>query len=106
MLITEQVSKFLERNRLSRRSTLDVMSDILRITTRPSTKTQILYSANLSYKQLQKYISMLQDFGMISELADKGASDKLVITERGKQFLTDLPTRFGRIAPGQHSIWT
>ncbi len=81
------------------------MADILRIASKPSTKTQILYAANLSYTQLQKYIAMLRDFGMISELVQKEGKDKLVITDRGKQFLTDLPTRFGTVAPGQHSVW-
>ena len=81
------------------------MADILRITTKPSTKTQILYSANLSYTQLQKYILTLREFGMVSELVEKGGNDKLVITARGQQFLTDLPRRFGRIAPGEHSVW-
>jgi predicted transcriptional regulator len=82
------------------------MADILGITTKPSTKTQILYWATLSYTQLQKYLTMLRDFGMISELIQKGGNDKPVITERGKQFLADLPTRFGTIAQGQHSVWT
>ncbi len=82
-----------------------MIADILRITTKPSTKTQILYSANLSYKQLQKYVAMLSEFGLISALVQKEGNDKLVITERGKQFLADLPTRFGTVAPGQHSVW-
>ena len=91
---------------MSRRNTLDVMADILRIATKPSTKTQILYAANLSYTQLQKYMTMLRDFGMVSDVVDKGGNDKFVITERGKQFLLDLPSRYGRIAPGEHSIWS
>ncbi len=82
------------------------MADILRITTKPSTKTQILYAANLSYNQLQRYMTMLRDFGMVSDLGEKGESNKFLITERGRQFLSDIPSRFGRIAPGERSIWT
>ncbi len=82
------------------------MADILRITTKPCTKTQILYAANLSYNQLQRYIAMLRDFGMVSDVVEKGGNDKFVITERGKQFLTELPSRYGRIGPGEHSIWS
>jgi predicted transcriptional regulator len=34
---------------------VDVMADILRVAAHPASKTQILYSANLSYEQAKKY---------------------------------------------------
>jgi predicted transcriptional regulator len=84
---------------------VDVMADILRVASKPSSKTRILYSANLSYEQAKKYCDLLVDMGMLSKLEpeDKGG-EKFQTTTNGKGFLTQM-SRFGRISPGERSVW-
>jgi len=49
-------------------------------------KTQIMYRANVSFSQLQKYLSLLLELGLIKELKRE---DRVTyeITEKGKQLL-------------------
>ncbi len=80
------------------------MADILRIASKPASKTQILYSANLSYAQTTKYLEMLIACEMLARVSH-GKNDKFVTTEAGGAFLSHLSPRFGRISPGENSIW-
>lgn len=89
---------------MSRRTTLDVIADILRIASAPTSKTQLLYSANLSYAQTVKYIELLIELGMLNRITH-GKNEKFVITEAGQAFLSKIQTHFGRISPGERSIW-
>lgn len=95
---------------LSRRTTLDVMADILRIASRPTSRTQILYAANLSYSQTVKYVEMMIACGMLSKVSEKGGRQKggtvkFVITDSGQGFLTQISQHFGSISPGERSVW-
>jgi len=81
------------------------MADILRITSSPTSKTQILYAANLSYSQAVKYVDMLVACGMLSKVSQHGSSAKFVTTDSGQGFLAQISKRFGRISPGEHSVW-
>lgn len=46
-----------------RRSNIEVMADILRLG--EAGKTEIMYSANMSYRQLQRYLRFLTERGFI-----------------------------------------
>ena len=90
---------------LPRRTMVDVMADILRVAAHPASKTQILYSANLSYEQAKKYCDLLVECGMLGKLAPNGeGSDKFLTTKNGAGFLAQM-SRFGRISPGERSVW-
>lgn len=96
---------------MSRRTTLDVIADILRITSRPTSRTQILYAANLSYTQTVKYVEMLTACGMLSKVSEKspsakGSSVKFVTTDSGQGFLEQISQRFGSISQGERSVWS
>ena len=82
------------------------MADILRIAIKPTSKTQILYAANLSHTQAVKYVDMLMACGMLSKVAQKGSNEKFVITDSGQGFLTQISLRFGSISPGERSVWS
>lgn len=90
---------------MPRRTTLDVIADILRIASAPTSRTQILYAANLSHTQVVKYIEMLVACGMLSRVAEKGSSSKYVSTDSGRVFLGQIAGKFGRISPGERSVW-
>ena len=81
------------------------MADVLRITSRPASKTQVLYAANLSYSQTTKYLEMLVACGMLSRISHGKTTDKYVITDSGQTFLAQISPRFGKIQPGEHSVW-
>ena len=70
------------RYKSSRRGRLETMNEILNISMEGARKTHIMYRANLSHSQLEKYLGILMD----KELLD--IEDTLyVITEKGKEFV-------------------
>jgi len=65
------------------RDRLQIIADILLITSRRAKKTQIMYQANLSYKLLCRYLSEVLDAGLVSFENE----DCYVLTAKGKEFL-------------------
>jgi predicted transcriptional regulator len=65
-----------------RRSSLDIIIDILEVTKEAVHKTGIVYKANLNFKLADKYLDLLQKYDLI-----ENKSDKYVATEKGKGFL-------------------
>jgi predicted transcriptional regulator len=66
------------------RSKLDIIADILTVASRNPKKTQIMYQANLSFRNLQKYLAELRESSLICFLDE---SQCYTITTRGQQFL-------------------
>jgi len=90
---------------MPRRTMVDVMADILRVAAHPASKTQILYAANLSYEQAKKYCDLLVNCGMLGKVNGNGdGGDKFLTTANGVGFLSQM-SRFGRISPGERSVW-
>jgi predicted transcriptional regulator len=54
-----------------RRSSIEVIADILRL--RQAGKTEIMYSTNMSYYQLRKYLDLLMEHGLMDRV-DSGNS--------------------------------
>ena len=82
------------------------MADVLRVASKPTSTTQLLYAANLSYAQLLRYIDMLIACGMLSKVGEgRKKSGKYVITDNGMTFLEQVSNRYGRIPEGQRSVW-
>ncbi len=55
----------------SHRSQIDIIADVLRETAVGSNKTKIMYGCNLSFKQLQTYLSLLLDRGLLRKVSEK-----------------------------------
>ena len=66
---------------LKRRSELDIVHDILKVSRRGARKTSIMYKANLSFTQLERYLKLLEERGLIRN------SDAYYTTEKGRRFL-------------------
>lgn len=64
------------------RDRLCIIGDILKCAEKAATKTRIMYSANLSYKLLEKYLTLVLRLGLVKE---NGCLFEL--TEEGKEFL-------------------
>jgi predicted transcriptional regulator len=60
----------------SHRSQIDIIADVLRVTAVGAKKTQIMYSCNLSFRQLDVYLSLLLDRGLLRKISeDQGGKD-------------------------------
>ena len=82
------MKEVLERNSRRRRDRLYIIADILVIAKNESLKTQIMYKANLSFAQLNEYLSFLLEVKLIMPIMQ---SDRKAyrVTPKGMRFLQD-----------------
>lgn len=73
----------------SRRSEIEIIRDILSLSREGAKKTQILYRTNLSYTQLQEYLSFLLKTGAI-KVDESDASRIYKTTDKGIEILEDI----------------
>ena len=66
------------------REHFDIIADILNVAGRNAKKTRIMYQANLSYSILQRYLSELLAWSLVSF---DGRSQSYVLTSKGQEFL-------------------
>jgi predicted transcriptional regulator len=71
------------KNGNKNRNKLDIIRDVLSIASVKVKKTRIMYQANLSYTQLEKYLAALLSGGLVHCDGDC----VYLITQRGKEFL-------------------
>jgi len=74
-----------------RRDTLMVLSDLLQNMKEPRRITNLLYSSNLSYAQLTKYLKMIKLMGLAQEKSKPFRS--FMVTDDGKFFVTMVKRR-------------
>ena len=68
----------------SYRGRLDIIADILHVTTRNAKKTHIMYQANLGYRVLQRYLRQVTKASLVSF---EGKTQSYVLTRKGIEFL-------------------
>ncbi|MGC8912227.1 MAG: winged helix-turn-helix domain-containing protein [Nitrososphaeria archaeon] len=68
-----------------RRSTIKLIVDILDIALKGATKTEIVYKANLNFKQVEKFLDFLIKKGLLSVSSNK--RKRYRTTEKGKEFI-------------------
>ena len=71
-----------------RRSSVEVIADILRLG--QAGKTEIMYSANMSYFQLQKYLKYLLKLGLIDKVEIDSPGITYRVTEKGLDLLKSI----------------
>ena len=71
-----------------RRSNIQVIADILRLG--EAGKTEIMYSANMSYFQLQKYLKFLLQLELIDKVTVGNPIVTYRVTEKGLRLLTNI----------------
>ena len=71
-----------------RRSNVEVVADILRLG--EAGKTEVLYSANLSHRQLEKYLAFLVREGFLEKFIVPNPGVKYRVTPRGEQLLKNI----------------
>jgi len=77
------------RLQLQHRSRIDIIANILREAIDGAKKTQIMYRCNLSFRQLQIYLSLLIEKKLLQVVHAKGNSsvEFFEITRKGHAFL-------------------
>ena len=77
----------------NRRSEIEIIGEILRLSSNGAKKTELLYQGNFSYAQLQSYLSYLIDRDILeeNEVKNNGNLTKYYnTTEKGLLFLQDV----------------
>jgi len=73
-----------------RRSNIEIIADMLRVGENGAGKTEIMYSANMSYAQIQKYLGFLLNHGFINKVKLGNPSVSYQVTEKGGALLRNI----------------
>ncbi len=74
-----------------RRSNIEIIAEMLRIGGEEGAgKTKLMYSVNLSYYQLQKYLGFLMTNGFIDTLIAENHHFNYRVTEKGSKLLESI----------------
>jgi len=74
----------------NRRSNIEIIADMLRVGENGAGKTEIMYSANMSYSQLQKYLGFLMSQGFIDKVEVGNPVVTYQVTELGLKLLKSI----------------
>jgi len=75
-----------------RRSNIEIIADMLRVGENGAGKTEIMYSANMSYAQIQKYLGFLLSRGFINKVEVGNPVVTYQVTEKGGELLRNINT--------------
>ncbi len=75
-----------------RRSNIEIISEMLRIGANGAGKTEIMYSANMSYSQIQKYLKFMMAQGLIDKVEIGNPSVAYRVTEKGHGLRQSIET--------------
>jgi len=75
-----------------RRSNIEIIADMLRVGNNGNGagKTEIMYSANMSYAQIQKYLGFLLSHGFINKVKVGNPSVTYQVTDKGGELLKNI----------------
>ena len=73
-----------------RRSNIEIIADMLRVGENGAGKTEIMYSVNMSYSQIQKYLGFLISRGFISKVKVGNPSVTYHVTDLGLKLLSSI----------------
>ena len=73
-----------------RRSNIEIIADMLRTGENGAGKTEIMYSANMSYSQIQKYLGFLMAQGFITKVEVGNPVVTYQVTDTGLKLLKSI----------------
>jgi len=73
-----------------RRSNIEIIADMLRVGENGAGKTEIMYSANMSYAQIQKYLGFLLSHGFINKVKVGNPVVTYQVTDKGGELLKNI----------------
>ncbi|MGA2791306.1 MAG: winged helix-turn-helix domain-containing protein [Candidatus Bathyarchaeia archaeon] len=72
------------------RTKVEILGSILKVAGHGTLKTHIMYRANLSHRQLEKYLAFLENKGLLIEfVAEETGTNLYKVTEKGNEFLKE-----------------
>ena len=71
----------------SRRSDIEIIAEMLKVGETGAGKTEIMYSVNMSYSQIQKYLGYLLSEGFIDTIKIGNPCVYYRVTEKGEKLL-------------------
>ena len=87
----------------NRRSNIEIIADMLRIGENGAGKTEIMYSANMSYSQIQKYLDYLVNQGFVHKVNMDNTMIAYQVTESGLKLLKAIDTLMSMLEPDKDS---
>jgi len=76
--------------RKANRTRFEIIAKIVSVASQGALKTHIMYRANLSHRQLEKYLRFLEEKGLVVQVADEDTGNRLYrVTEKGLEFLRE-----------------
>ena len=84
-----------------RRSNVEIIADMLRVGEKGAGKTEIMYSANMSYIQLQKYLDYLVNQGFINKVNMDNTMVAYQVTGSGLKLLKAIDTLMEMLGPSK-----
>ena len=76
--------------RTANRTRFEILAKIVSVASHGALKTHIMYRANLSHRQLEKYLGFLEKNGLVKQVADENNGNRLYqVTEKGFEFLRE-----------------
>jgi len=73
-----------------RRSNIEIIADMLKVGENGAGKTEIMYSANMSYAQIQKYLGFLLSHGFVNKVEVGNPMVTYKVTEKGGDLLRNI----------------
>jgi len=73
-----------------RRSNIEIIAEMLKVGENGAGKTKIMYNANLSYTQIQKYLGYLMGQGFINKIQVGNPAVTYRVTESGLRLLKSI----------------
>ena len=75
-----------------RRSNIEIIADMLRVGENGAGKTEIMYTANMSYSQIQKYLDYLVNQGFVNKVNMDNTMVAYQVTDSGFKLLKAIDT--------------
>ena len=73
-----------------RRSNIEIIAEMLKVGENGAGKTKIMYNANMSYSQIQKYLGFLMSQGFVDKMEMGNPSVTYQVTESGLKLLESI----------------
>jgi len=73
-----------------RRSNIEIIAEMLKVGENGAGKTKIMYNANLSYTQIQKYLGFLLSHGFINKMQIGNPAVTYRVTDSGLKLLQSI----------------
>ncbi len=90
-----------EKTRVGRRrSSIQIIADMLRVGENGAGKTEIMYTANMSYSQIQRYLDYLVGQGFIYKVNLDNTMVAYRVTDSGFKLLKAIDTLMEMLEPG------